>query len=145
MEYEERLEKLNIPSLHYRRIRGDMIEVWQHFNVYDKSVFPSTFEHLTRPSRRHDFQLRQHARKSKHAYAKPQCVSFYYRVPRLWNKLPRHIVTSPNIDTFKNRLDRHWRNAMFKYSWWEPPPELPEGYIVSWDRVPENILNILIG
>ena len=31
-EYEERLRALNIPSLEYRRIRGDLIETFKMFN-----------------------------------------------------------------------------------------------------------------
>ena len=136
IDYEERLRKLKLPSLHYRRIKGDMVEVWKHFNVYDPNVFPKTFQLRTRASRAHEYQLQQHLPTSRYSYSKPQSVSFYYRVPRLWNKLPRDVVSASNIDTFKNRLDRHWENADFRFNWWSPPPELPEGYVVSSDRVP---------
>ena len=30
LSYEERLKKLSIPSLSYRRFRGDMIEVYKY-------------------------------------------------------------------------------------------------------------------
>lgn len=51
MEYSDRLRKLNLPSLHYRRIRGgDMIECWKHFNEYDSKVFSKYFR-VTQPSR----------------------------------------------------------------------------------------------
>ena len=30
------------------------------------------------------------------------------RVVNDWNNLPEDVVDSPNINTFKNRLDRHW-------------------------------------
>ena len=33
LEYPERLKLLNLPTLKYRRCRGDMIELWKHFNV----------------------------------------------------------------------------------------------------------------
>jgi hypothetical protein len=36
MEYNERLKKLKMPTLKYRRMRGDMIEVFQIINdIYD--------------------------------------------------------------------------------------------------------------
>ena len=39
MSYEERLIQLKIPTLAYRRIRGDMIEVYKIMNeIYDKNV-----------------------------------------------------------------------------------------------------------
>ena len=41
LEYEERLELLDLPCLEYRRIRGDMIEVFKMFNdYYDKEIPP---------------------------------------------------------------------------------------------------------
>ena len=39
LNYEERLRKLNLPTLKFRRIRGDMIEVYKIFNgKYDEEV-----------------------------------------------------------------------------------------------------------
>ena len=38
-EYPERLEKLKLPSLAYRRRRGDMIEVYKYtHNIYNVAV-----------------------------------------------------------------------------------------------------------
>ena len=132
MEYSDRLRKLNLTSLHYRRIKGDMIECWKHFNKYDKRVFPDSFKHLERPNRRHDYQLYQgRPAQGWGQYGKIQATSFYFRVPRLWNKLPASVVSATTMDMFKNRIDKHWKQAEFKYDWWSPPPELPEGYLVS--------------
>ena len=30
------------------------------------------------------------------------------RVTKLWNDLPEVVVTAPSVNSFKNRLDRHW-------------------------------------
>ena len=39
LKYEERLRHLNLPTLKYRRIRGDIIEVYQMFSGrYDATV-----------------------------------------------------------------------------------------------------------
>ena len=44
-EYLERLEKLKLPSLAYRRRRGDMIEVYKYtHNIYNVSVQPVEVE-----------------------------------------------------------------------------------------------------
>ena len=129
VEYEERLRILNLPSLHFRRIRGDMIECWKHFHEYDNRVFPPSFRLKNRPSRQHDFQLHQGMPTGR--YSKCQATSFYYRVPRLWNKLPSSVVNANTVNTFKNNLDEHWKNCDFRFDWWSQPPELPEGYIVS--------------
>mgnify|MGYP003343747904 CR=1 FL=1 len=37
LDYEERLRRLKLPTLVYRRARGDMIEVWKHFHTYNQS------------------------------------------------------------------------------------------------------------
>jgi len=38
-KYEERLEQLNLPTLKYRRIRGDMVEIYKIFSgKYDDIV-----------------------------------------------------------------------------------------------------------
>ena len=33
MDYPERLKRLNLPTLVYRRLRGDVIEIYKHFNI----------------------------------------------------------------------------------------------------------------
>ena len=114
-----------------RRVRGDMIEVWKHFQVYDQGIIPSSFIRNLRPSRFHQFQLHQSALITKRSYGKAHSSSFYHRAPRLWNKLPEDVIISPTLDTFKKRLDRHWYDTKFRYDWRAPPPELTEGYIVS--------------
>ena len=34
---------------------------------------------------------------------------------KVWNSLPEDVVCTPNIDTFKRRLDRYWRNQPIKF------------------------------
>ena len=57
LDYQERLKLLNLPTLHYRRRRGDMIEMYKHFNFYDRRTISTSFKPRTRPSRQHNFQL----------------------------------------------------------------------------------------
>jgi len=28
-----------------------------------------------------------------------------------WNKLPQDVVDAPSVNSFKNRLDTHWKNT----------------------------------
>merc|ERR1739841_98459 len=47
LDYTERLKKLELPSLRYRRRRGDMIEMlemFKHFNNYDGHALSTTFQ-----------------------------------------------------------------------------------------------------
>jgi hypothetical protein len=36
--------------------------------------------------------------------------SFAMRVVKYWNSLPEKIVTSKTLNSFKNRLDKHWED-----------------------------------
>ena len=38
LPYEDRLKRLRLPTLAYRRLRGDMIESYKMFNSYDQDV-----------------------------------------------------------------------------------------------------------
>jgi len=35
---------------------------------------------------------------------------FSLRIVNEWNELPHDLVDAPSINTFKNRLDRHWHD-----------------------------------
>jgi hypothetical protein len=39
--------------------------------------------------------------------------AFTLRVSRRWNKLTDTVVNAPTLNTFKNRLDRYWKNRKF--------------------------------
>ena len=57
LPYEDRLTRLNIPTLAFRRKRGDLIEVFKHFNTYDKATLAPSFQPKRRASRKHEYQL----------------------------------------------------------------------------------------
>ena len=40
----------------------------------------------------------------------PIKYSFNYRVCKLWNSLPQHVIDSPTIKAFEIALDKHWEN-----------------------------------
>ena len=48
---QERLEKLKLPTLTYRRIRNDLIEINKHFHVYDRESISRHVQHQTRTSK----------------------------------------------------------------------------------------------
>ena len=41
---------------------------------------------------------------------------------QVWNTLPDTVVNAQNVNTFKNRLDRHWRGEDFLYNYEAPIP-----------------------
>lgn len=115
MEYRERLERLQLPTLAYRRLRGDMIETYKHFHKYDPNILPPSFCPRNRPSRSHKFQLQPirplDGERGVHKNM------FYTRVVDLWNSLPESVVDAPTMDTFKNRLDNHWKDLPMKFDY----------------------------
>ena len=114
MTYEERLKYLKLPTLVYRRHRGDMIEVYKIMHgIYDKE----TSIKLERSeggilTRGHSMKLKVHG--SVHEARK---WFFSVRVVNVWNSLTEDIVTSSSVNVFKNRLDRFWQGQEVLYDW----------------------------
>ena len=42
---------------------------------------------------------------------------FSLRIANLWNELSLSVIDSPNLNTFKNRLDKFWSNRDFRYNY----------------------------
>ena len=114
LDYPERLKRINLPTLAYRRRRGDMIEVFKHFKSYDRSTLSPSFKPRDRPSRQHKLQLHQPA--SKDGVRGAQSNSFYHRVASTWNNLPKKVAEAETIEGFKNALDKLWENDPLKFN-----------------------------
>ena len=56
LPYEQRLSRLGLPTLAYRRARGDMIEAYKLFNRYDQEVVPD-LGLVQEPTRGHSKKL----------------------------------------------------------------------------------------
>ena len=117
LDYEQRLRLLGLPSLTYRRLRGDMIETFKIINGhYDPEVAPVIPKCLS--------STRGHKKKLyKRRANRLNCRKYYFtlRVVSIWNDLPEEVVTARNVDTFKRRLDKHWRNHPSKYCYQNNP------------------------
>ena len=109
LSYEDRLKKLNLPSLEYRRIRGDMIETFKiTHNIYDTRVSSNLLKLNKSSTRSHGFKLEK-ARVNTRQYQN----FFSNRVVNLWNNLPSDIVNADNINAFKNKLDSHLKDCIY--------------------------------
>ena len=109
IEYKERLKALNLSTLSFRRFRGDMIEMYKHFNKYD---ICESFQPKHRSSRQHDFHV--HERIANDGERGVLNNSFYHRVVRDWNNLPSHVVIAPSINSFKSRFDKTFKEDISK-------------------------------
>ena len=50
--------------------------------------------------------------------------SFYYLAPVAWNNLPDSVVESDTINTFKKRLDNHWKDHPLIYDFLATTPNM---------------------
>ena len=112
MCYENRLKSLDLPSLSYRRLRGDAIETFKYLHdIY--TVDSSLLIPLSQPTggvvtRGHSFKLQK--RDSKIS-VRANVLGF--RVVNFWNDLPEHLVTADSVNIFKNRFDKHCSHLRF--------------------------------
>ena len=112
--YEERLRRLNLPTLTYRRARGDMIETYKMVHaVYNKEACPRLDFSVYGATRGHDLKL-----------FKKDCNTtfgqnyFSNRVINMWNTLPMEVVHASSVNSFKSdaqEFDFNYR-ADFKAS-----------------------------
>lgn len=106
--YEDRLRALNLPTLLYRRKRGDLIQVFKILNGYDDISPDEFFKFSGTTTRGHSKKL-----------FKTRCTktvrqnSFAIRVIEDWNSLPEEIVSAKSVLQFKTLLDKHWINKRF--------------------------------
>lgn len=110
LPYPERLRRLGLPSLEHRRNRGDMIDMFKYMHgLYD--VDRPTFELATSSNTRgHSLRLAK-----GHCRLNLRSSFFSQRVVNKWNSLPDSVVTAPTINSFKSRLDAHWKNLPSVY------------------------------
>ena len=109
--YNERLKELGLPTLQYRRLRADIIQVYKILtevdNIASKPFFQLNDSSITRG---HNFKLTKDRNRTskRQAFFKPRIIS-------LWNDLPSYVVNSNNINSFKNNLNKAWMNNPIKF------------------------------
>ena len=105
LDYQERLEKLDLPTLAYRRFHGSIIETYKILhNLYDADCTNSLFELKESNTHGHKFAV-----KIKLSRTSIRQNFFSLQLANLWSSLPENVVEAPNSDTFKNRFDRYCR------------------------------------
>ena len=116
LPYPERLKKLKINTLAFRRKRSDIIQVFRILKGVDK-VEPNAFftRYNLENTRGHTLKLAKPRNKTN-----IRQHSFSNRIINTWNKLPQYAIDCKTINSFKTALNRAWANDRLKY---EIPPD----------------------
>lgn len=84
----------------YKIIKGIYdIEIAEFFTINEQSVTRANSCKIAKPL------IRTSIKKN----------SFSFRIINNWNSLSNEIVTAPSLNSFKNRLNKHWNNHPLKY------------------------------
>ena len=112
--YEDRLRYFNLPTLRYRHLRGDMIQVNNIISgLHDDSSSCIQFNMSSISNTRGNMFKMQltHTRYNirKHFFSN--------RIIALWNSLPNDVVSAVSTNIIKNRLGSCWNNQDIKFEW----------------------------
>ena len=115
LEYEDRLKALNMFSLKYRRLRGDLIEVFKFVNGQHVGYLKGMFEFNTELRGRG----REHKLVIKHSRTRLRQSFFSRRVVGQWNDLPGNVKSAPSLVSFKAQVDEYFtgKDIVYKYYW----------------------------
>jgi ribonuclease P/MRP protein subunit RPP40 len=108
----DRLKILKLPTLEYRRLRGDMIQTYKLLHGLDDIDFKEFMDlNNNNRTRGHSLKLKYKAPKldiRKHSFS-------VRRIVKEWTSLQEDIVSAPNLHSFKVMLDAHWADRHYVY------------------------------
>ena len=118
LPYQERLARLQLPTLEFRRRRADLIQLYKILHGLDEvrydrachtcggSMFQRTRDRRTRG---HSWKLQEQHQLGQRKFFFPA------RVTAAWNKLKEETVAAPSVNSFKSRLLKEDRLQATKF------------------------------
>ena len=117
MNYQDRILNLGLPSLEYRRVRGDLIETYKICHkIYDPVSTNNLLNFASTNPASDSFDRR---RGHPHMLTKisPNTNKYKYffsnRVTNVWNSLPSNVATACSLNVFKNNIDQIFSHIMY--------------------------------
>ena len=110
LSYENRLRRLNLTTLEYRRHCTDVHQVYRFLNGINNIDSSHFFYFSTNITKGDSLKLLE-----PRANTSIRQNSFSHRVINLWNDLQDEVVSSDSLNIFKNKLEKAWANKTFKY------------------------------
>lgn len=114
LNYSERLRKLKLPSLAYRRLRGDLIETFKiKKHIYDPRVTEGILnEAVTERTRGTSEKLFL-----KGFGCNLRKNAFSIRVVKSWNMIPQEVIDSDTVQVFEGKPDKFLRRQPILYDY----------------------------
>jgi hypothetical protein len=113
--YEDRLRQMDLPSLVYRRARGDAIEAYKYlhgkYQVDNDGTIP-VYEASKPTTRNNGLKLSKRACRTN-----LRSNFFWNRIVGMWNALPGPVVMAPSVNCFKGRFDRFHAANRYSVTW----------------------------
>ena len=95
----EKLKKLNLPLLVYRRVRGDVKAIFKHFHCCNNCTYLKTSDLETVLVEKHDYQLEWKT-------PKDDTRGLQVRGLKVWNEVPEEIVHAKS--SLSTHLKTNW-------------------------------------
>ena len=96
LSYEERLKEMDLPSLVYRRIRGDSIDIYKYlhgmYRTNAESLLPLAKSTSGVATRGHSLKLEK-----RHCRTQLRANTLGYRMVNFWNSLPAEVVQQSQL------------------------------------------------